>query len=195
MLRLALLVFVVLFSGCGPKTTLVLLPDDDGSLGKVVMQTEGGQIQIEEAYGFSEIRSGATIPTAAVMTPATFQKRWGELAQFEPSSPQLFILNFHSGSTGLTEEAIDTLPVVITAMLQPDPVEVNIIGHTDTVGNEEYNYRLSLERAQIVYDLLKERAPWLNRITVESFGQNDPLIPTADNVAEPRNRRVEILVR
>lgn len=195
MLRLVLLVFVLLLSGCGPKTTLVLLPDDDGSLGKVVMQTEGGKTQIEEAYGFAETQSGATTPKTAVMTPATFKKRWGKLAQFEPRSPQLFILNFLSGSTELTEEAIDTLPVVITAMLQPDPIEVNIIGHTDTVGNEEYNYRLSLERAQIIYDLLQERAPWVNQITVESFGQNDPLIPTADNVAEPRNRRVEILVR
>jgi outer membrane protein OmpA-like peptidoglycan-associated protein len=195
MLRLALLLITVLLSGCGPKTTLVLLPDEDGSLGKVVMQTEGGQVQIEEAYGFTEVRSGSAPSTAAVMSPAVFKKRWGKLAQLEPRSPQLFTLNFLSGGTELTEEAVDTLPLVITAMLQPHPVEVNIIGHTDTVGNEEYNYRLSLERAQVVYDLLKERAPWVTRITVESFGQNDPLIPTADNVAEPRNRRVEILVR
>ncbi len=160
------------------------------------MQTGKGEVALAEAYTYAEI-SGRQMQPAEVklIKPEEFQRKWGKLADQEPPKPQLFILNFLSGSAELTEESIAKLPDVINAMQQDDPVEVNIIGHSDAVGNDDYNYQLSLERATIVHDLLLAQAPWLTRVFIQSHGENDPLVPTADNVAEPRNRRVEILIR
>ncbi len=197
MLRLLLILCSLIFlSGCCSRTTLILLPEDTGETGEVVMQSDKGEIALGEAYSYAEISGRQLQPIEPKqMKPSEFQRKWGKLAAQEPIKPQSFILNFFSGSVELTEDSIARLPDVITAMQQDDPVEVNIIGHSDAVGDEDYNYQLSLERAQIVHDLLIAQAPWLTRVFVQSHGENDPLIPTADNVAEPRNRRVEILIR
>ena len=70
-----------------------------------------------------------------------------------------------------------------------------MIAHTDTVGDEENNAKLSLERAKMVASLLKAAKLDEDKIRVESHGEKNLLIPTPDNTAEPRNRRVEVTVR
>ncbi|MFN2435557.1 MAG: OmpA family protein [Desulfotignum sp.] len=76
----------------------------------------------------------------------------------------------------------------------PEP-QVSIIGHTDTVGNEDTNKRLSLKRAETVRSLLIDAGISIEVIKIRAHGKNDPLVPTGPNVSEPRNRRVEIFVR
>ena len=102
-----------------------------------------------------------------------------------------FMLN----SDDFTEES----KVVVTAMLvemksRPSP-EITVIGHTDRLGAESYNDDLSLKRAQIVKAKLVEQQVPESSISVAGRGEREPLVPTADEVAEPRNRRVEISVR
>jgi len=77
---------------------------------------------------------------------------------------------------------------------RPAP-EIVIIGHTDRVGNAQYNDALSLRRAERCRDeLIKLGIPKV-RISVAGRGYREPEVPTADQVSEPRNRRVEISVR
>ncbi len=86
-------------------------------------------------------------------------------------------------------------PAVATAIEERAPCDVNIIGHADRMGSREYNIALSLKRARVVAGILRQMDLPLEQVTVESYGEEDPVIPTADGVAEPKNRRVEILVR
>ena len=74
-------------------------------------------------------------------------------------------------------------------------VEVQVIGHTDTVGTTEYNDRLSHERATAVRDMLIQRGLHTNFIRVIGRGERDLLVPTDDDTPHPKNRRVEIIVR
>ena len=75
-----------------------------------------------------------------------------------------------------------------------DP-DVVVIGHTDRIGNEQFNDRLSLQRAERVRsELVKLGIPQV-RIQTAGRGEREPLINTPDEVSEPRNRRVEINVR
>ncbi len=197
MTRLFLLFLLCSFlSGCCSRTTLILLPEDTGEPGGAVLQSSKGEVALTQPYSYTELL-GRQLREAEVkqMDPEEFRSKWGELEDQEPARPQSFILNFLSGSAELTEDSTAKLPGIISAMRQDDPVEVNIIGHTDAVGDEEYNYRLSLKRARAVHDLIVDKAPWVTRVFVQSHGENDPLVPTADNIAEPRNRRVEILIR
>lgn len=55
--------------------------------------------------------------------------------------------------------------------------------------------RLSLKRAKQVQKLLVERGIPIKRFNIEYGGEGDLLVPTAENVHEPRNRRVEVVVR
>jgi outer membrane protein OmpA-like peptidoglycan-associated protein len=73
--------------------------------------------------------------------------------------------------------------------------EIVVIGHTDRAGHQDLNDALARKRAELVaYRLMAAGVP-SDRIEVVARGEREPLIPTADGVAEPRNRRVEIKVR
>ncbi len=77
---------------------------------------------------------------------------------------------------------------------RPDP-EVIIIGHTDRVGSVAQNDALSLQRAERVRQVLLGLGIPADRVTAVGRGEREPLVPTEDQVAEPRNRRVEVTVR
>jgi OOP family OmpA-OmpF porin len=74
-------------------------------------------------------------------------------------------------------------------------VEVQITGHTDRLGSVADNDRLSFERAQAVRDMLIQRGLRSGFIRAVGRGEREPLIPTPDEQPEPRNSRVEVVVR
>ena len=73
--------------------------------------------------------------------------------------------------------------------------DVLVIGHTDTVGDAEANDRLSAQRAETVKGFLVGIGIPAVRIRTAGRGERELLVPTDDNIEEPRNRRVEINVR
>ena len=86
------------------------------------------------------------------------------------------------------------LPTLFQAVRDRKPTEISIFGHTDATGAEDRNIKLSAERAKAVESILRKRDPALDRIEVQFFGSREPLIPTSPHAAEPRNRRVEIMI-
>ena len=73
--------------------------------------------------------------------------------------------------------------------------DVSVVGHADREGDPKWNYTLSRRRAETVSVLLKDMGVNPEHMEITSHGEENPLVPTADNVAEPRNRRVEVIVR
>jgi outer membrane protein OmpA-like peptidoglycan-associated protein len=71
---------------------------------------------------------------------------------------------------------------------------IEVTGHTDRAGSDAYNMALSLRRANAVKDQLVREGIAANQITVMGRGESQPLLPTADGVREPQNRRVEIVL-
>jgi outer membrane protein OmpA-like peptidoglycan-associated protein len=72
-------------------------------------------------------------------------------------------------------------------------IEVN--GYTDRSGSDQYNQGLSTRRANAVAAELVRRGVPRNEIVTRGFGEANPLVPTADGVREPQNRRVEIILK
>jgi OOP family OmpA-OmpF porin len=70
---------------------------------------------------------------------------------------------------------------------------VELTGHTDTVGSDTYNMRLSKRRAGSVAAELEKNGIPADEIAIFAKGKRDPLVPTADSMKEPQNRRVEIV--
>src|SRR2546427_395353 len=93
-----------------------------------------------------------------------------------------------------------TVVVLPKAVVQRPPDETVVVlpspdGHTGTVGDPERNDLLSARRAERVKGFLIEIGIPGAQIQTAGRGERELLVPTADNIDEPRNRRVEINVR
>ena len=73
-------------------------------------------------------------------------------------------------------------------------VYVEIQGHTDSIGGEEYNYRLGLERAEAVRRFLNQQGIPLHRMSVISYGESEPVADNGTREGRTQNRRVVLVV-
>ena len=73
--------------------------------------------------------------------------------------------------------------------------DISVVGHADATGSDAYNQALSLRRAEVIRDGLVAAGAPSEVIEITYHGANNPLVPTARGVSEPRNRRVEVTIR
>ena len=183
-------------SGCAPHTTVVLLPDPDGKVGALTVNTEAGSVDIAKAGETTTVRSKNSLPSKpAIMSKEKITATFGEVLASLPEQPVHFTLYFQSGSTVLTRDSFNLLSEILKAVKERESHSISVVGHTDTAGNRQYNLKLSTQRAVAVSRLLVEKGVKKSSIKSTSHGEENPLIKTADNVNEPRNRRVEVIVR
>ena len=112
-----------------------------------------------------------------------------------PVAPVSFIVFFDFDRATLTAQAVTTIKQAAAAAKSGNKTRIGVTGHADRSGSDAYNMALSLRRANAVKDqLVREGIPAAN-ITVVGRGESQPLVPTADGVREPQNRRVEIVLQ
>ena len=191
-----MLMMICLFTGCScNKTTVVLLPDHDNHVGQVEITNAHGTTLIDQAgYGVT-LREQTAPQEAVAIEKKEIQARFGSVLGAEPELPIKFILQFKGGSDTLTEESLAQVPGIVTEIKNRSSMDISVAGHSDRVGNEDANIALSLKRAQRVLNLLLEQGVDARFIQTSSHGEGNPLVPTADDVPEPKNRRVEVIVR
>ena len=108
------------------------------------------------------------------------------------SLPTEFIIFFGHNKSNLTAAAMEVVRDAAAAAKQPGAANVKIVGHADRSGSDSYNQALSMRRAGIVKGALVGEGVAEGAIGVDGRGESDPLVPTADGVREPQNRRVNI---
>ena len=106
---------------------------------------------------------------------------------------QLYVVYFNTGQSDLSPEAAATVSQA-AATFKQGGTGVAVRGHTDTVGNPEFNLQLSLRRAAAVKDALQRNGVPAAAILTGGVGEQDLPVPTADQVPERRNRSVHITV-
>jgi OOP family OmpA-OmpF porin len=84
--------------------------------------------------------------------------------------------------------------VAATLEGNPDIQLIEIQGHTDERGNDEYNLQLSDKRAKAVMQYLAEKGIDENRLTAQGYGETQPLDRKKNEEAYAKNRRVEFLI-
>ena len=110
-----------------------------------------------------------------------------------PSVPKSYLVFFDFNKSDLTPQAVS---IVNQAAANAGPAKVTqltVTGHTDTVGSDAYNMRLSRRRAESVASELEKDGIPSSEIAIVAKGKRDLLVPTADGVKEPQNRRVQIV--
>lgn len=176
-------------------TLVVLLEQEGGKVGAVSLTNAGGEVLLDKARGAVSMSDGKAPADAGSLNDAEISLLFGGALAALPEPPLYFVLYFQSGSNDLTAESAAQLPDIIETIVNRSAPDITVIGHSDRVGRADTNARLSLVRARSVADMLLARGISPEIVAVTSFGESDNAVPTADNVAEPANRRVEISVR
>ncbi len=184
----------VLLSGCASRGAVTLLPGEAGApVGAVAVfdpksEAEKGVLDKENTQ--------AALGAAKVKARPVKADLYASLASVMPPPPHHFTVYFLEGSTTLAPGSEPVLNQMFKELTLRSGAEVEVIGHTDTVGSNADNDALSLKRAQEVTKVLATMGRL--DLSITSFsgrGEREPLVPTPDNTDEARNRRVEIVVR
>lgn len=173
---------------------VTILPRKDGSVGAVVVRTEGVAVLLDKAYATALVE-GPGMVTESTYDAELANQEFAEVLAALPGEPTKFLLYFLEGQDQLTPESEEEIGKIFDDLATRPAPEILVIGHTDAVGAGQYNDKLSLQRAERVREELVQRGIPEDSITVSGRGKWEPLVPTADGVAEPMNRRVEINVR
>jgi outer membrane protein OmpA-like peptidoglycan-associated protein len=175
---------------------VALLPDPDtGHTGRAIVSTPLSNVELTSAGDHTFIEAGHPPTPAAPLGAPDLERLFGRTLAALPRASQHFTLYFRFESEVLTDDSRAALQDVLREVSNHPAPEVVVIGHTDTTGHGTSNVALGLRRATMVRKLLIDVGLDPTAIEVASHGEADPLVTTADNVAEARNRRVEITVR
>ncbi len=183
---------VLLLAGCASER-VVLLPSADGRNSAVVLRDANGEQTLDTPYAATVRRLGVARSYQA--SAEEVNERYAATLSAMPPKPVSHVLYFVSGADQLTQESQAELDTIRRVLAERPAVELLVIGHTDTVGSKESNDKLSRQRAESVRAMLIEAGFPAEKMAVAGRGERELLVPTADEVEEPSNRRVEINIR
>ena len=184
----------MLLSACAPTTRVILLPQVDKTASAVIVRSATSQIVLNVPYQRASATGTDSLKSDTV-NAEDIQKQYLGLFTAAPPRPTTFILNFLPGGTTLTPESEAALPKILAEVAERAGADMVVTGHTDTKGAMAINDELSLKRAGVVTQLLIDKGAASTRIESMGRGKRELLVKTDDDVDEPRNRRVEIVVR
>ena len=113
----------------------------------------------------------------------------------QPAPARTYLVFFDWDRADLTDRARQIIADAANNARTVGSTRIEVSGHADRTGTAQYNQRLSVRRAEAVAGELVRNGVSRNEITVQGFGFDRPLVPTAMGVREPQNRRVEIVLR
>jgi len=204
----AVLALVVTAAGCAAAPTVrqapapaprdemvVLLPGPDGKVGALSVTHEGHQQTLDAPYATARVQRQGQLEDGGRLPAEQVKQTFERALAAQPPRPVTFVLYFLGNSDEFTPESKLEIPKILSEIAGHPSPEIVVVGHTDRQGTLEYNDALSLRRAERVRGQLERIGIPSEQIRVAGRGEREPLVPTEDEVAEPRNRRVEITVR
>ncbi len=150
----------------------------DPEFGGVQMENQNHSFLIGARFAFNTAPPPVVAPPPAAETIA-----------------RSYLVFFDWNRANLTDRARQIVGEAAANAQRAAVTTIEVSGHADRSGSAAYNQRLSLQRAQNVAAELVRQGVSQNAITIQAFGESRPLVPTADGVREPQNRRVEIVLK
>jgi outer membrane protein OmpA-like peptidoglycan-associated protein len=191
--RAAVAACAVLAACAGPKESVVLLPSPTGQHTAVSVTKGSDQVLLDEPYAGARVdRNG---PETFRSSAEDVQAHYASALAAQPLPPAQFTLYFIENKDELTDESKKIVDSVFAEIAKRPVPDVMIIGHTDTMGSDAANDALSRQRAEVVRSAFVARGLAADKVVAVGRGKREPAVATGAGVSEPRNRRVEILVR
>ncbi|MFP8777443.1 OmpA family protein [Hydrogenophaga sp. RWCD_12] len=183
----------MLCAACAPAGRVVLLPQPNVSTA-VTVSTAKGNALLDTPYAATDVSDKGELKKAS-SSESEVKESYPDLLRLQPPPPQRFTLRFLPGTSDLTPESAGELDAIIATARARAGGEIVIVGHTDRQGAADANDALSLRRANAIRDILTGKGFKAELVDAVGRGEREPVVPTDDDVAEPRNRRAEIIVR
>jgi outer membrane protein OmpA-like peptidoglycan-associated protein len=187
---------LALLAGCStPPDRIILLPDPEGKVGKVIVHSATGEQTIDKPYAEADVSKGGAIERT-MDSQSTVQARYGELLAARPPRPATFTIFFlFDSATELAPESAATVKKLKAVLATWPAPQVVVVGHTDLAGSQEFDDRLSMRRAETVAAFLIKQGIPARQIETAARGKREPLVQTADGVPHHMNRRVVITIQ
>lgn len=166
---------------------------DTGAVAVLDPETGADVAVLDQANSESGVRKRHV--SIKQMSPDKLESRYGALLATLPQPPRLFILYFKEGTTDLVDESSALLPDLFAEVKARPGVDIQIVGHTDTVGQEADNDTLSIKRASEVKVMLAKLGLDGEIIRATGRGERELRDNTPDETASALNRRVEVYVK
>jgi outer membrane protein OmpA-like peptidoglycan-associated protein len=193
--RGSVLCVMLALAGCA-HSSMVLLPDEDGGHGEVAILKPG---RTGTQTIVSEPNSRATLAGSQVsirpLGAKGLKPSEALLLNSLPPAAKSFTLYFLEGTTDLTAKSQPVLDELRAEIGRRPGAEVEVTGHTDTVGSDADNDSLSRKRAEEILNLLTSKGFDRSIMTAVGRGERELKETTPNNVASHVNRRVEVIVR
>ena len=179
-----------------PDNLVILLQNPDGTVGTIHVSSAGKTKILNQAgHTIRLTRTNTPLTDPFIIDDKEIREIFQEALITEPEEPLKFVLYFITDTTELSPESQQQLPQILSIIKDRPVHDISVIGHTDRTATDEYNHQLSLERASTIRNAIVSGGIEPHVVEVTGHGENDPLVKTADDVKEPLNRRVEIIVR
>jgi len=183
--------------GCSSKngSTIVLLPDSDGTVGKVEVKNKLGSVLIKNKYEAASVSMEKKPEVKGVMTKNDIQEIFKDALTPEPMAPSKFVLYFNVGAHKIMKESEPIIPFIVADIKKREAPLISILGFTDRTGNAASNLKLSRKRAAHVAEILLQKGISPDIIETTAHGENLPFAQQEEELPKHLNRRVEVFVR
>jgi outer membrane protein OmpA-like peptidoglycan-associated protein len=196
MIRAGLAAGIVLtLAGCAHSSSLVLLPDEDGGHGQVAILEAGGKANETVVADANSRASLGGRPSVKPLGNKGLKPAEAALLGELPPPARSFTLYFLEGTTTLTPESAPVIDELRAEIARRPGADVQVTGHTDTVGSDADNDALSQKRAEEILGLLASQGFDRSVMSAVGRGERELKEATGDNVGNAVNRRVEVIVR
>lgn len=191
------LAVALLLSACGGRDKVFLLPHDDGTpSGAVALLGSTGETHHVIDRQYTEVHvSGKTVHKSDAVDPSDIQKNYGALLDHLPAPPKDYVLYFREGTVTVMPRSKPELTALLADVANRLGADVQVTGHTDTLGSAANNDRLSLKRANEIRRLLIEQGLDPKVVSAAGRGERELLVQTPDRTRHAENRRVVVTVR
>lgn len=189
----ACLLAAALAVGCATRATIVLLPESDGKATAVTVRQGDSQVVLDKPYAAADVTAQGV--RGVESNEKDVQARFGAALSAQPARLTTFVLYFIEGKDEFTDESKKLVDSILLEVARRPVPDVLVVGHTDAVGTDPFNDALGMRRAEAVRAGLIAAGVPASDVQAISRGKRALAVPTPDGVAEPRNRRVEIIVR
>jgi OOP family OmpA-OmpF porin len=140
---------------------------------------------------YAKTADGCPLPAAAVPEPAALAP--AAVAPAAAPAPVMAGVNFDFDKAVIRQEDFSKLDQDVSTLKQWGDIKVEVAGHTDYIGTDEYNMGLSVRRADAVRMYLIDKGIAADRLTVKGYGESQPIADNTTEAGRFQNRRVELI--
>ncbi len=181
----------IIFEGLDSKRTYRGVSNSEG---KFDIMLEGGETYLIKIKGVGEAKDYNRFELPVLGENESYGKTTLTIQFEQPKTFTLDNVEFESGKSSLTKDSYTELKELLEYMKLKEDLVIEIAGHTDDVGDEESNVKLSEARSVTVRNYLISKGINPERIIAKGYGERQPIAPNTSPEGRQRNRRTEVRI-